>query len=192
MKNIYIVVSYTGTVLSQIIKVFTRDEFSHVSIALDQELEQMYSFGRLHPYNAFWGGFVHEGTDRGTFKRFYKTRAKICSYPVTEKQYEEIKNTIRRIEAEREKYTFNSIGLFAVGIRMRIRFDKSFYCAEFVKYVIETAGIDMNLPAIIRPEDFKDIEGAQEIYRGLLRKYEHAKKPVFTQISLLNWRAQHN
>ena len=34
-----------------------KDEFSHVSISLDAQLNHMYSFGRLHPYNPFWGGF---------------------------------------------------------------------------------------------------------------------------------------
>ena len=41
-------------------KSYTKDEFSHVSIALDIQLEKMYSFGRLKPYNPFIAGFVHE------------------------------------------------------------------------------------------------------------------------------------
>lgn len=83
-KKIYIILTHTGTVLSKIIKGFTKDEFSHVSIALDIELKEMYSFGRLNPNNPFCGGFVHEYIDKGTFKRFYKTRAKVYSLEVTE------------------------------------------------------------------------------------------------------------
>ena len=63
MKKIYIVLTHSGTTLSKIIKGFTKDEFSHVSISLDKELNEMYSFGRLNPYNPFWGGFVHEYID---------------------------------------------------------------------------------------------------------------------------------
>ena len=51
MKNIYLILTYTGTVLSKIIKNYTKDEVSHVSISLDVELKQMYSFARLNPYN---------------------------------------------------------------------------------------------------------------------------------------------
>lgn len=58
MKKIYIVLTHTGTTLSKIIKNYTNDEFSHVSISLDSELKEMYSFGRLNAYNPFWGGFV--------------------------------------------------------------------------------------------------------------------------------------
>ena len=60
MKEIYIVLTHTGTTLSKLIKSYTKDEFSHVSIALDIKLEKMYSFGRLNPYNPFVAGFVHE------------------------------------------------------------------------------------------------------------------------------------
>ena len=48
MKKIYIILTHTGTMLSKIIKKYTKDEFSHVSIALDKELNRMYSFGRLN------------------------------------------------------------------------------------------------------------------------------------------------
>ena len=40
MKKIYIVLSFTGTVLSRIIKFYTKNEFAHVSVALDEELEE--------------------------------------------------------------------------------------------------------------------------------------------------------
>ena len=77
MKRIYLILTYSGTILSRIIKIYTRDEFAHVSISLDEELNQMYSFGRLNPYNPFIGGFVHEGINIGTFKRFRKTQTAV-------------------------------------------------------------------------------------------------------------------
>lgn len=178
MKKIYIVLTHTGTTLSKIIKSYTKDEFSHVSIALDSQLQEMYSFGRLHPYNPFWGGFVHEYIDKGTYKRFYRTTTRVYSYEVTEEQYEKLKNNIKQIEANKEDYEFNIAGLVAVGFHKKIGKEKSFYCAEFVKYVIEKANINMNLPTVIKPEDFKNVEGLQEIYNGLLRKYNETKLDV--------------
>ena len=81
MRKIYIILTHTGTLLSNIIKFYMGCEFSHVSIALDEQLEQMYSFGRLHPYNPFLGGFVHEYIKQGTFKRFQNTTAKVYCLP---------------------------------------------------------------------------------------------------------------
>lgn len=182
MKKIYIVLTHTGTTLSKIIKGFTKDEFSHVSIALDIELKEMYSFGRLNPNNPFWGGFVHEYIDKGTFKRFYKTRAKVYSLEVTEEQYRSIKSNIDQIKNNKEDYKFNIIGLFAVGFHKKIKKQKSFYCAEFVKYVMEKADIKTDLPDIVKPEDFKNITELQEIYEGLLEKYQFPKINVIKSI----------
>ena len=158
--------------LSRIIKKYTKDEFSHCSIALDIELKEMYSFGRLNPYNAFWGGFVHEYIDKGTFKRFFRTVARVYSLEVTDEQYDAIKNKIYKIQEEKENYQFNVLGLFAAGFHKKIGKEHSFYCSEFVKYVIESAKVQTGLPDIVKPEDFKNIKGLQEVYSGLLRKYK--------------------
>ena len=172
MKKIYIVLTHTGTTLSKIIKNYTNDEFSHVSISLDSELKEMYSFGRLNAYNPFWGGFVHEGINFGTFKRFKKTVCRIYALDVTEEQFNNVKGIIEYIKHSKQLHNFNVIGLFAVGFNMRISFENSFYCAEFVKYVLDKSDIKNNLPEMIRPEDLKKLENSSIIYDGLLKNYQ--------------------
>lgn len=169
MKKIYIVLTHTGTILSKIIKYYTKAEFSHVSISLDVNLNEMYSFRRLYPHNPFIGGFVHEYINRGTFRRFRKTIAKIYSIEVTDEQFYNIKSKIYKIEEEKEKYKFNIFGLFAVAFHKKIKEENSFYCAEFVKYVIENAGIKTILPELVKPEDFKYLLKKEEVYNGFLK-----------------------
>lgn len=171
MKKIYIVLTYTGTMLSKLIKLYTKDEFAHVSIATDLKLENMYSFGRLHPYNPLFGGFVHEGIHIGTFKRFKNTKTNIYSLEVNDEQFNKINNIIKDIKSKENCYKFNTFGLFAVGLGKRIYKKNSFYCAEFVKYTLEKSGIKTNLPNIIRPDNFKDLENIKLMYRGKLKEY---------------------
>lgn len=186
MKKIYIILTHTGTVLSNIIKSYTKDEFSHISIALDADLTQMYSFGRLNPYNPFWGGFVHEELNKGTYKRFKKTRANVYSLFVSDEQYEKLKQRINYFNDNKEKYRFNIKGLFFVSIKKQIRRKNSFYCAEFVRHVLRFSGVPTNhLPAIIRPENFKDLEGLHLEYQGLFRKYKKKKYLRLEDISTL-------
>ena len=173
MKKIYIVLTHTGTNLSKIIKNWTKDEFSHVSIALDEDLDEMYSFGRLHPYNPVWAGLVHEKQNDGTFKRFKKTKAAIYSIEVEDDQYVIIRNTIYDMYRNRKKYKFNIIGLLAIGFNKSVKRDNWFYCAEFVKYVLDKAGVNLGLPnKMIRPENFKYVENKDLEYYGLFRKYK--------------------
>ena len=55
MKKVYILLTHTGTILSKAIKLYTSHEYTHVSIALDEKLDRLYSFGRINPYNPFIG-----------------------------------------------------------------------------------------------------------------------------------------
>jgi len=177
MKKIYIILTHTGTALSTIIKHYTKDEFSHVSISLDSQLNEMYSFGRLNPYNPFWGGFVHEGIEFGTFKRFKNTTTKIYSLEIENEKYEKLKRIIEYFNENKEKYKFNILGLACVSIKKTVKRKNTFYCAEFVKHVMKFSGINVdNLPIIIKPEDFKLIKGLQLEYEGLLRKYRKKQK----------------
>ena len=192
MKKVYIVLTHTKTILSRLIKEFTKCEFSHVSISLDIDLNKMYSFGRLNAYNPFFAGFVHEYINKGTFKRFYKTKTKVYSLNVTDEEYAKIEKTINQIKAEKEKYKFNIIGVVAAGVHKKIGNDHSFYCAEFVKYVLENAGIKTNLPEIVKPEHFESLEDINEIYYGLLKKYRAPKDSLKDLIreNLLNYSNQ--
>ena len=171
-KKIYIVLTHTGTFLSRIIKSYTKKEFSHVSISLDKDLNEMYSFGRLNPYNPVNAGFVHEEIDVGTFKRFKNTKAEVYSLDVTIKQYKKIVNLIKNFKKHKNEYKFNIIGLFGVAFHKKIRKKNSFYCAEFVKYVLEKCDVDIKLPELIKPMDFKNIEKLKLLYHGKLKNYK--------------------
>ncbi len=172
MKEIYFVLTYTGTFLSKVIKVYTRKKFSHVSISLDKELKEMYSFGRLNPYNPFRGGFIHEYIDKGTFKRFKRTKCKVYSYKISDESYKLLKNQIAKMCENKEEYKFNLMGLFAVSINKKVKRRNRFYCAEFVKYILQECKVNVELPDIVKPEDFTNISGIQEIYQGYLRDYK--------------------
>ena len=177
MKKLYLILTHTGTALSTIIKYYTKDEFSHVSIALDSDLKEMYSFGRLHPYNPFWGSFVHEEINKGTFKRFKKTKTEVYSFFVTDEQYDKAKKIITYFNENKRKYRFNFIGLACISIHKKVKRKNKFYCAEFVKHVLKSSGISEanHLPVLIKPEDFKQLPGLRLEYEGLLRKYKKKK-----------------
>ncbi|MBR3134639.1 MAG: hypothetical protein IKG56_04170 [Clostridia bacterium] len=172
MRKIYFILTDTGTILSNIVKIFMRDEFGHVSLSLDKNLRQMYSFGRLKPYNAFIGGFVHENIKKGTFRRFSKTKALVLSYEIENEQYKSLKENIFELKKKRRQLSFNILGLFGIYFKIKRRKDDYFYCAEFIKYVTEKSGIDLKLPELVRPENFKHIEGCKIVYKGLLKDYK--------------------
>ncbi len=174
-RDIYIVLTYTGTILSRFIRLYTGAEFCHVSISLDEKLEKMYSFGRINPYIPFIGGFIHEGIDIGTFRRFKNTRAEVYSISITDEQYQTIDKIIENMEYTSSLYKFNIIGLFVSALNFKYKRRNCFYCSEFVKYLIEKADLRLELPDLVKPNDFKYTEGLKLRYQGFLRNYSIVK-----------------
>lgn len=177
MRKVYIVLAHTGTLLSRLIKMKTGAEYTHVSISLDENLKNMYSFGRKYSYIAFIGGFVREGANFGTFKRFYNTEISIYEVSVTEEQYQKVCETIEFVKEHKDEYKFNILGLFLAGFNKKRKAEKTYYCAEFVKALLEKSEIDTTgLPDIIKPEHFKKIKNSKLIYKGLLKEYKKKSK----------------
>lgn len=172
MREVYIILTYTGTVPSRIIKYYTKEKYSHVSIALDSGLKQMYSFARLNPYNAFRGGLIHEEIEKGTFNRFKNTIGQVYSFKVTDEEYNKIAELVNNMYRNKETYKFNYLGILLVSLNKKYKTGNRFYCAEFVKYVLETSLAKKLVPEIVKPIDFLKLEGIELIYEGLFRKYK--------------------
>ena len=73
-----------------------------------------------------------------------------------------------KIQGNKDEYKFNILGLFAAGFHKRIGEERSFYCAEFVKYVLDKTDLEFDLPDIIKPMDFTRMDGLSLIYSGKL------------------------
>lgn len=172
MRKIYIVLTHTGTIVSKIIKLFTKNKYTHVSISLDEDMDEMYSFGRLNPYNPFIGGFVKEEIESGTFKRFKNTTSQVFSLEVTDEQYEKVSKQISKMYDNKSIYKFNIRGLALALFRKRQKRKNKFYCSEFVRYVLENSNIQKEeLSNVIKPEDFRKLSELHLEYEGLLRTY---------------------
>ena len=171
MKKIYLVLSHTGTFPSKFVRFYTRKEYSHISISLDKDLKEMYSFGRINPYNPFRGGFVHESPKKGIFKRFKNTKIKIYSLDVKDEEYDKMCETIKDMEKNKEKYGYNFIGFCTIPIHIPIKRKRHFYCSEFIKYLFEESNLNYSLPSVVKPDDFSKLDGLDVIYTGKLNAY---------------------
>lgn len=174
-KKVYIVLSQTGTILSRILKLVTRAPYNHSSIALTEDLQTMYSFGRVNPYNPFLGGFVQESPAYGTFKRFKNTKVMVLETEIPRDTYSEIGQLIQQMMKEQARYHYNYWGLFLAALRIPVKKRNCYYCSEFVKAMV----VRMNLPGaeeipdIVKPMHFLTVPH-KTVYIGKLQEYEPA------------------
>lgn len=175
-KLIYIVLTETGTLLSRIIKFYTQEKFSHVSIAFDSELNEMYSFGRKHENNPFIGGFVHE---EPSSKIFRQANCAIYSCRVSEEQYESLKSQINYYKLNKEQYKYNFIGLFFVACRLELNRKNAFFCSQFIATLLERVGLSLEgmCPSLMAPTDLAKLPYLKLCYIGTVKCYTEKYDP---------------
>ena len=169
-KTIYIVLTDTGTLLSKAIGMYTRKDLNHASIAFDEQLTEMYSFGRKQRHNPFVGGFVRENAADGIFR---DATCKIFSYVVSDEEHDRMRRRIRHIEMNKEQYRYNFIGLFGVALNKGIQRDHAFFCSQFVATVVNEGGFQMFsiAPSLVQPHHFAQLKCLQPVYQGELQSY---------------------
>ncbi len=172
-REIYIVVSQTGTIFSLVLKFVTGAKYNHSSISLDKTMHTMYSFGRKNPYRVLPGAFVKESPQYGTFKRFKNTEVKVVKLTVTEDQYQKLSSQLSYMWRNREEYHYNYMGLIWGMFHKNRKRESYFYCSEFVADLLEDCGIVApdTFGDVVKPIDFLKLPGIEEIYQGKLQKY---------------------
>ena len=174
-KKIYIVLTNTGTLLSKAIGLYTKRDLNHASIAFDEGLREMYSFGRKQRHNPFVGGFVKEEATEGIFA---DANCAIFSCEVTTEEYVRMRNKIRQFERDQELYRYNFIGLFCVALNKDIQRDRAFFCSQFVATIVNEGGLAMFSvnPNLVQPHDFAKVSCLVQEYDGDLQAYLHKKR----------------
>ncbi|WP_449619562.1 hypothetical protein [Robertmurraya sp. Marseille-Q9965] len=164
-RKVYVLLTDTGTLFTRMIKLYTKKPYNHASIAFDQNLKEVYSFGRKDPKNPFIGGFVKESLDEGLFKN---ARCSIYSFTVTESQFQRMKDFVKNIESQKHRYRYNFIGLFAFILNKQLKRESAYFCSEFVATTLNKGGaVQFNKPlSLISPHDLQQIEHFQLEYQG--------------------------
>ncbi|MBQ8927132.1 MAG: hypothetical protein IJ055_02510 [Oscillospiraceae bacterium] len=179
-KEIYLVISQTGTWLSRLLAVITKAGYNHASISLDPQLRDMYSFGRRHAYNPIIAGFVKESPYFGTFFRFRReARCVILRITVTPEQHEQLREFLTEMYRNKEQYHYNFLGLVLAAFDVVYRRENHYYCSEFCRDALELFSIldTGSYEGIVKPVDFLESEQVQIVYTGSMWKYAMQCEP---------------
>ncbi|WP_186321434.1 hypothetical protein [Bacillus sp. FJAT-22090] len=186
-KTIYIVLSNTGTLFSKAIGMYTRKEMNHASVAFDEELSEMYSFGRKNKNNPFKGGFIKEEPSEGLLA---KATCAIYKCQVSIKEYNRMRNKIRCMEHQKELYRYNLIGLFGVAMNIKIERENAFFCSQFVATIMnECPSSKLQIaPCLVQPHHFEQLSSLNLLYKGDLRTYLYSKRGIEERVQENAWK----
>lgn len=170
-KNIYVIFSYSGTIPSKIIRKFTRKKYTHVSIAINDNIGTMYSFARKYIYNPFNSGFVLESVNTGLLAKLQNVPCKIYKLDVTDKEYEKVTKIINKFKRKQKLLKYNYIGLLSPILKIPFKPKNSYFCSQFVSEVLLKSGI-LKLdkePIYISPGDLEKYMSSEIVYEGNLK-----------------------
>lgn len=172
-KSIYILLTDTGTLFTTMIKRFTAAPYNHASLVFGADLSEVYSFGRKKPTNPFAGGFVEEDVYTGTYRHFPNTRCTLLRLRVTQRQYEEARRVVGAFKRQRDRYSYNLIGLVGVLLGRELGADDAYFCSEFVAEALREAGVKLwdRPSSLVTPDHFRGHAELETVYEGRLYDY---------------------
>ena len=175
MKNIYILLSRTGTVPSKVIRFLKPMPYAHASIAFDENLTEMYSFARKRVHYPFYCGLIDEDIDKGVFARKKTTKCLVLRLPVTEEEYGRVHDNVEKFKEHRRRYGYNYLGVFAARVHIAIERKYNYFCTQFVDKVLQMSGIDLfgKKPGLVTPDDYRNSDKLEPVYEGLLVNYRN-------------------
>jgi hypothetical protein len=176
-RNVYIMLTDTGTLFTKSIKKYTRAPYNHASISFDPDLQELYSFGRKNPSNPMNGGFVKEDIFEGTYSKYPGTTCVIYRLEVSDRDIVKMKRVLNVFKKNQHKFLYNLLGVIGVSLKEPVEFSNSYFCSQFVAEILHRSGIRLwdKLPALVTPDDFRTNDRLQKLYEGKLFEYAPVK-----------------
>lgn len=170
MKHLYIILSKTNTKLAKTIRLVANQNYSHVSISLEDDFSHIYAYGRTHLNAILSGGLVEESLDRYTLRKDIPVPIKILKFDINDYQYMWIKNKINEM-FKNPDYMYNLYSIVTYPITKGIYVKNSFTCVEFAVYVMQYLGYLIDKPAYkYKPDELSQILDDYTIFEGDARE----------------------
>lgn len=170
-NKIYIVLTQSYTLLARLIRIVTKDKYSHVSLSFDEGCTNMYSIGRKYTHYPFVGVYKNESIYNGVFNLNPKAEILIYELNITNDQYDNIISLLNEYGKSSKGYNF--IGLIFAIFNKKINRNK-YYCSEFIYKILSDESVNLfpKTNNIVKPMDFINISGLNKIYEGKIIEYK--------------------
>ena len=183
MKTLYIFLTRSGTLLSNLVYHITGAKYTHVSLAFDEDLNTLYSSTRKNGYTMFPAGPSREYLNRGIFLQRENIPCALYALEVSDEAYARARRRAEHMMNHGHLYQFNTLGLLLCWLRIRWQRRRHYFCSQFVSEVLEKSG-SMQLPkhsTLMHPNDYTRLEQLRCVYEGPLAGLPQRRKMAFDE-----------
>ena len=170
MKTLYIFLTRSGTLLSNLVYRLTGAQYTHISLAFDEDLSTLYSSTRKNGYTMFPAGPSKEYLNRGVFRLRDNAPCALYALEVSDEAYSHALCRAEEFMRHSEEYSFNTLGLILCGLHIRWQRRRHYFCSQFVSEVLQKSGaLDLPKPStLMHPSDYAELPQLRCLYRGAL------------------------
>ncbi len=168
MRSIYILLTRSKTIASRMIHKVTDAQYTHSSLSFEEDLEQLYSFGRKYTHLPLPAGFRIESLDKGFFKAYSDIPCALYEYRISAESYDRAKAIVDEMVGQMPRYSYSLLGLVYCRLGWAIDRGDKYFCSEFIAEVLQKSGAMQmpRVPMLMRPIDFAHLPGAKFLYEG--------------------------
>lgn len=170
---VYILLTDTGSPMSKVIKKLTKSSFNHVSLSFDSSLSKLYSFGVGDNDKKLT--FALESKDKSYIERYKRVNSQLFAVFLDKTHVNKMKFKLDEFLANKNKLSYNWIGLIGYLIGKPISIPNKMFCSEFVDNMFKYVDIDLTNKnsGLVHPQDFSKSSNKRiyKIYDGELRNY---------------------
>lgn len=129
MRTIAIVLTRYTDPLSRLVYLINGGGFTHVSLALDERMDTMYSFN--------FKGFAVESAAR--FRRHGVKEIKSYQLRISDRAWERLSQLVAGFEQASGSYRYSLFGVFCCFFRIPYRTPGRYFCSQFVAEALLSA-----------------------------------------------------
>lgn len=175
-KYVYVVFASTPYRMGMLIRKLSGNFYNHVSIALDENLEEMYSFARRNYHYPLYGGFVRESHAR-YHANGKSAQIKVCRLPVSLQQHQALTEQMQSMYENRDHFLYNHLSIFGTPFHRTVPVKDAYICIEFVVHVLSLLGFPVTDRRFYTIRDLETILENYTYYTGFMR--EGGEDPAF-------------
>ena len=178
MKTLYIFLTRTDSIVSKIVSFFTKTNYTHASLAFDEELVLLYSSGRKNGIKMFPSGPTQESLYRGFFGRDGHTPCVLYALEVNEEVYNKAKEEIDFFMTNINDYKFSILGVIACKFGIKWKRKNKYFCSQFVAEILSRSGaVEVpKEPCLMHPRDYEKLPEVQKLYEGTVGEFKKLLK----------------
>lgn len=166
LKPVYVVCMHTGgTPLSNMVKMFTGNEFTHAAISFNPDFSPLYSFGKKQTSEGPTGFTVDDIHVPFYWDRNIHWAAFVVF--VDDDSYNLMKEKIQWFVRRSSVFRFNFAGILKIAVNLPSENRLKYFCSSFVSDILQVGGLNVEKSyTLYSPQDLANLYAAYEVGRG--------------------------